>query len=140
MGFVYGGSHLNIAVASAINGTVGCFSDRNGHVLRSPRGVRVNLPGGAPQLVHENDLYGSSISNGPLAQRPWVLQERILAPRIIWLSECRLVWECRENSASETFQSEQPDHSPVTQNIENLSPLFEVIQPRCGLHEGQLNL
>jgi len=121
MGSVYGCSSLNIAAASAVNGTIGCFFNRSEEVLRYARGLRVNLDGGPPQMVHEPDLYQTSVTQGPLSRRPWVLQEHVLSPRIIWFSERGLFWECRENTASEIFQSELPDHQSLNRNIGNLS-------------------
>jgi len=109
MASVYGFSTLNIAAASAKNGTFGCFSHRSEHVLQYMRGVQVDLTGHGPYTIHDmSQYYESSVLKGPLAQRPWVLQERILSPRIIWFSNRGIFWECREKMASETF----PDHIP----------------------------
>ncbi len=125
MGSVYGCSSLNIAAASATNGSFGCFYNRKEQVLRCVRGVRVRVDG-ALHIVHEeSSYYRSSITSSPLATRSWVLQERVLAPRVIWFSEQQLFWECRESLACETFQVQLPDfygqYQPSNRGIDTLS-------------------
>lgn len=51
-------------------------------------------------------------------QRGWVLQERLLSPRIIHFSSRQVIWECDETRASESFPDELPSVWPVTKRIE----------------------
>ena len=45
--------------------------------------VPLYLPRGRIFLVPEVDYLAASITNGPLAQRGWVLQEQLLARRVL---------------------------------------------------------
>jgi hypothetical protein len=52
---------------------------------------------------------GKGILQSPLNQRAWVIQERLLSPRILHFGENQLFWECSEREAWETF----PDGTPT---------------------------
>jgi hypothetical protein len=52
---------------------------------------------------------GKGILQSPLNQRVWVIQERLLFPRILHFGENQLFWECSEREAWETF----PDGTPT---------------------------
>lgn len=44
----------------------------------------------------------------PLAKRAWVLQETLLAPRVLSLCGSQMIWECCELSASEAYPNGIP--------------------------------
>jgi hypothetical protein len=52
--------------------------------------------------MNEN-LWEDGVSDAPLNRRAWVVQERILSPRIIHFGAQQLFWECYELKASEAF-------------------------------------
>lgn len=100
MGNVYKNSLCNIAATAAPDGHTGCFLERNPLLARTCR-VRIEgLPGSAPDshiydLVRGN-IWQNGIDFAPLIQRGWVLQERVLAPRVIHFGKKQLFWECHE--------------------------------------------
>ncbi|KAK5657965.1 hypothetical protein OQA88_2517 [Cercophora sp. LCS_1] len=49
--------------------------------------------------------WGNAITNGPLYQRGWCFQERLLSKRVIYFTETRVMWECRWAVASEDYPS-----------------------------------
>lgn len=54
------------------------------------------------QLV-DLTFWDSQVQNQPLHRRGWVVQERLLAPRVLHFSLQQLVWECRKFSAAEKY-------------------------------------
>ena len=66
MSHVYGGSTLNIAAASALNGTVGCFFDRSDNDFRCIQGLRIVPRGSQAYKAIPQDIYRSTIRNIPL--------------------------------------------------------------------------
>lgn len=106
MATVYGMSSLNIAATAAPDGIVGCFFDRDliyargGQVSVQNQGIKQSLV-----FVH-NDLLHANVDDSPLADRAWVLQERLLAPRKLHFGVSQIFWECRTNYACETFPRE----------------------------------
>jgi hypothetical protein len=103
MASVYGGSYLNIVAASATDGTMGCFFDRDPRTV-SPSQVLLD-PKGKKELYScvLGRLYEDRVTNTPLASRAWCLQERFLAHRNVFFSSRQLFWECNELVACETY-------------------------------------
>jgi hypothetical protein len=108
MSEVYGGSHLNIAAASASDGREGCFFAPNQDlVFRHQLNATVN---GKPRIFDLADikLYDRAILNEPLANRAWVYQERALAPRVLYFGRDQVFWECEEEDHCEVWPSAVP--------------------------------
>ncbi|KAK8018138.1 hypothetical protein PG991_007328 [Apiospora marii] len=108
MAEVYSNSHCNIAAAHAANGTHGCFTERDPHLVK-PLKIDLNwgLNPGVYYAVHEN-IWQHNVMETPLNSRAWVCQERYLAPRNLFFGETQLFWECYDCSACETFPAGLP--------------------------------
>jgi hypothetical protein len=98
MGGIYRNSICTIAATASKDGDCGCFRLRN--TLRSGP---CQLWGNELHRICvdiENDTvdrrYRREVNGGPLNTRAWVLQERVLSPRIIHYSESTVYWDCRE--------------------------------------------
>ncbi|KAI0438948.1 HET domain-containing protein [Xylaria telfairii] len=96
---VYGNSYLNIAVCHARDSDGDLFSSSD---LKN-RFPTYPVPGTAgiyirqqPHMTHTD--YGSNYSHSTnhqvLLSRGWVLQERILPPRVVYYDADELKWEC----------------------------------------------
>ncbi|KAH7384497.1 heterokaryon incompatibility protein-domain-containing protein [Pyrenochaeta sp. MPI-SDFR-AT-0127] len=59
-------------------------------------------------------LWETGILDKPLLKRGWVLQELILAPRILYLGDHQLFWECATMKACERW----PDGLPKASKVE----------------------
>ncbi|KAI8628780.1 heterokaryon incompatibility protein-domain-containing protein [Xylariaceae sp. FL1651] len=84
---VYGNSYLSIAAVQAV--------DSYGELFASSD-LPAKLPSHTPYMTHLH--FGSNYSrtsNPTLLRRGWVLQERILAPRVIYFDAEELKWECQ---------------------------------------------
>ncbi|KAM5385625.1 hypothetical protein ACJZ2D_000824 [Fusarium nematophilum] len=50
----------------------------------------------------------TAVSNAPINRRGWVLQERLLSPRILYLGNDQVYWECHELMTSEAAPNGMP--------------------------------
>ncbi|KAK8185768.1 heterokaryon incompatibility protein-domain-containing protein [Phyllosticta citribraziliensis] len=112
---VYRHSSLNISAHAAFDDTDGCFFDRDGSVGRTPW-LNINLGTAAiPQLYSVREFIPLTISEefneGPITCRGWILQERLLAPRVVHFGRKQLFWECMTSMCSETFPANLLDFS-----------------------------
>jgi hypothetical protein len=137
MGSVYKYGICNIAAASGHDGRAGCFYDRN-PLLIQPLVVQATWSGRTLLgSLKESDLstnkliageycvyrgeWREEIENAPLNQRAWVVQERLLAPRILHFNSQQIYWECRTCRASETLPKGLPER-----------PTFKIGAPAIG--------
>ncbi|KAH6855460.1 heterokaryon incompatibility protein-domain-containing protein, partial [Chaetomium sp. MPI-CAGE-AT-0009] len=112
---VYSNAKFNISATGAENGGEGLFFDR-GSLAVVPFTLEVSQTGnptawkpGRYRLVKPS-LWSSNISQAPLNQRGWVLQERVLAKRIVHFCRDQVFFECSQLDACEMF----PDGLPET--------------------------
>jgi hypothetical protein len=101
MGLIYKNGYCNIAAAAASDGTQGCFQQRD-PLLAQPCRVtldrelkRFGLKTGLYNLV-PHTLWEQGLSKAPLLKRGWVVQERVLARRVLHFGRNQLFWECQE--------------------------------------------
>lgn len=116
MAAIYRGSSLTIAAAAARNSHVGILHPRPGPspssscILehRDDNGfvkgqVRLFCPG-----LHESHQFTDPQFKSVLKERGWILQERILSPRVLNFGKRQIYWECREARHFESV------HFPLT--------------------------
>ncbi|KAF5643818.1 heterokaryon incompatibility protein [Fusarium sp. NRRL 52700] len=67
------------------------------------------------------------LTQGPLTDRGWVFQERILSPRVLHFANTQIVWECFEMNKSEMFPrwSPQPTDAVYTPNLKAIDAFFD---------------
>jgi hypothetical protein len=119
---VYANSWCNIAATAACNGNEGCFQDRDPTTLElcSVTSEWTDYENRTFYL-HDTGLWDEGVTYAPLNLRAWVLQERLLSPRILHFGRDQLYWQCRQ-AACETYPN-------GTYNYESRSKDF------LGLHE-----
>lgn len=98
---VYGNSFLSLAAVSAENYVQGLFRTRRSDGL-PPSSVAVQWGYQTTncQVVRE-DLWEGEVLSEPLFTRGWVLQERLLAPRILHFQRRQVFWQCPTLTACE---------------------------------------
>lgn len=96
MRFIYGGSSLNIAATTARNVHIGCLpSDASSGFI-----TRVQTKSfGRYQIFHDPTMYWETTEGSHLGSRAWALQERLLAPRTLYVGDKGMFWECRSTFA-----------------------------------------
>ncbi|CCF35758.1 HET domain-containing protein [Colletotrichum higginsianum] len=98
MKFVYGKSYINIAVSHATDSSADLFTSSDlpqrypAYAVPDNHGVFVRQQ---PYQTHNEfgSNYGSD-SRFPLLRRGWVLQERLLSPRVVYFDAEERKWEC----------------------------------------------
>jgi hypothetical protein len=103
---IYSNSYLNISATASTNPTEGLFRRRPEKAI-TPCFIYVEqnhpeYPAGEYRLYSES-YWTRSVDNAPVNSRAWVLQERLLAPRILHFSQSEIFWECQCLKASEAF-------------------------------------
>ena len=112
MSKVYALAAFNIAATSAKDSRDGCFFEREPALIQSHT-VSVDWDAtshGRYDVSFWPSLWDKEVRDAPLAGRGWVLQERILAPRVLHFSSRQVFWECCELEASETFPNGDPQN------------------------------
>ncbi|KAI1638115.1 heterokaryon incompatibility protein-domain-containing protein [Biscogniauxia mediterranea] len=107
---VYTNSHINIGAANANSPVDGLFSEREGCDEAPPASIRWSPKRNMSPVYFRlcdawyNHRIGkelSSLSNCTLFRRGWVLQECVLAPRMLTFSRDQIIWQCSEVVACE---------------------------------------
>jgi len=108
MNSIYGFSRCNISASDALDGTCGLFRDHNTRfmdqtiikaTLENQDGVLVTKD----HYAEEGSYWATNVTESVVNNRGWVLQERIMTPRVLHFAHDQLFWECREQSASEKY-------------------------------------
>ncbi|KAL8652101.1 MAG: hypothetical protein Q9226_004405 [Calogaya cf. arnoldii] len=60
--------------------------------------------------------------DAPLAKRAWVVQERLLAPRVLHFAETQLYWECNELHACESWPEGMPQEQFTNVDLKANNP------------------
>ncbi|KAF5501741.1 hypothetical protein CGCS363_v006242 [Colletotrichum siamense] len=110
----YTNSLMTISGVSSAGGEGGLFAARHPG-LTSPIPIEVAFPQGERMkgFVHAlyfpdpaRDIWGDH--KPPLWTRAWVVQERVLSPRLLLFSSTQMSWQCQEEIASENIPEGRP--------------------------------
>jgi hypothetical protein len=114
---VYQHSWCSIAATGFRDGLKSFYVERDPKIIQ-PRKLRVKLKSDKPTKTGSKHVRGvyyfveniweAYITNAPLNQRAWVLQERLLSPRILHMGCNQVYWECAQLEACETFPNGLP--------------------------------
>jgi len=119
---VYRNSYCNISATFAENSDYGLYADRDpqnlwgeelslntNELIQSESRIQtggISLGSYGPLIqrckIVDPSHWGRKVENAPVNTRAWVLQERLLSPRIIHFCEDQIAWECRKLDASES--------------------------------------
>ncbi|ROV87505.1 hypothetical protein VPNG_10389 [Cytospora leucostoma] len=82
-------------------------------------------------MVIDASHFEDLVTQASVNRRAWVLQERLLAPRVLYFCQGQIAWECREHSAAgvlpwglPTFQRRQNDDIFEEIPLKGLEPLL----------------
>ena len=108
---VYSHAILNIAATGARDASEGLFFSRRANTMNL-REIRLDWSfrnkGSIRFTMMDFDYWKNLIVDEPLIRRAWVVQERLLAPRVLHFGSKQLFWECSERDASEDFPTGLP--------------------------------
>ena len=109
MSSVYRFATLNIAASVAADSEAGCLPDRGTTMIKpcTVQSAWVDCHNYSYLLYYDN-FWEDAFKHMPLMKRAWVVQELLLATRVLYLGGTQLFWECYELQACETY----PDGVP----------------------------
>jgi hypothetical protein len=131
MSSVYGHSILTIAILS-IKTQVGRLSDDFANISSLICQIKARWTDVASEdcYIFEDSMWRDCVSFAPLNRRAWVLQERILSKRILYVHKTQYFWECNQQTACELFPVQMPpqmrcmpgdtSHKEARPNIEQI--------------------
>ena len=103
MASIYSNSYCTIAAQCAADSSMGFFCDRNPRLLNPCQlPVKMGLLASALSRYSLEFDKKDRPDDKPLYGRAWVLQERLLSPRILKFGASALSWECRQSVAEES--------------------------------------
>ncbi|KAF1918219.1 heterokaryon incompatibility protein-domain-containing protein [Ampelomyces quisqualis] len=97
---VYQHTYFNISADHSENSDGGLFYDRLAYKYTPCAYNASNI--GDVFVLPQFDLI-HPLTESPIAERAWVIQERFLSPRILHFTTDQLFWECAGTYACETF-------------------------------------
>ncbi|KAL8719116.1 MAG: hypothetical protein Q9225_003828 [Loekoesia sp. 1 TL-2023] len=113
MNLVYENAYCNLSATGAVDSTDGFFFNRRHYPLQDmeldlvcPRASRD--AGFTRYAISDAHYWDNELNQLPLHYRGWVLQERLLAPRVLHFCPNQLVWECAELDAAEAYPEGLP--------------------------------
>ena len=116
MGSVYENGLCNIAATASRDSSQGLSRDRDTSMLQRME-CDASFPdvgGGVPRqrftvLSLNTNYLERGLQEAPLHRRAWVMQERLLARRVLHFIQKEIMWECREHFASEMYPRGWPN-------------------------------
>jgi hypothetical protein len=126
MGEIYKHALFNIAATGAVNESPGFLFQKDVSQLLPRRFKDAQQD----YIVIRSDFWDEEIDSAPLNCRAWVLQERILAPRVLHFHQKRLFWECRQIRRCEGF----PEVAEPSSLLRSSTDLKRLV-PGFQLHE-----
>lgn len=106
---VYRQSVLTLAATRAVDSHGGLFAPRLPESLSAgPFRISNGALDGmfvAVEAAADGWYWADVIDGAPLNMRGWVLQERLLSPRIVHFTDDQVIWDCAESTAPEFLPS-----------------------------------
>ena len=117
---VYANSELNIAAEASADSADGLYRQRN--PLNYMPCKIVNSRKGYPRQEFcltrvTSSLERDALLRSPLNKRAWVMQERLLAPRVVHFMPEQVIWECVSGYRSESFNPVRVFHDAVWKDL-----------------------
>jgi hypothetical protein len=99
---VYKHAYVNIASTHAPHSHYGIFTGRDPTMLYEDLELDCGPLKGTFRLV-DRKYWEREIDQAPLNRRAWVVQERLVSPRILHYASEQVLWDCYESMACEAF-------------------------------------
>ena len=122
---IYGSAYCNISAAAAKHSNGGLFFDRNPEnlweddVYLSTSSISDDTNRATTQrcTVIDPNFWDKQVDDAPVNTRGWVLQERLIAPRVLHFLRDQIAWECSELQAAECHPDGLPDFQVVSGSV-----------------------
>ena len=126
---IYGNAYCNLSATGAEDSTQGFFFPKRGDqlchveiefapILFDPQAKLIKY------AAFEFYYWEKHLARAPLYRRGWVVQERLLTPRVIHFGATQLFWECAGLTACEAYPHGLPPALPKNSkmHLKHLSP------------------
>ncbi|OCL07487.1 HET-domain-containing protein [Glonium stellatum] len=129
MGDVYANAYFTIAATRGEDSTVGFLGPRD---IRHAVKIMENAKGGDYRSFYlaPRNRFATDVDESRLARRAWVLQERILSPRILHFTDKQIYWECWT-----MHQGEDLDNLALGVQKEEMFPV-QLSPNSISMHQG----
>lgn len=134
MGDIYKYSLITIAATNAEDSSTGFLRNRTSEIcceltLERNREIPVYI---RPRI----EWYCSTDIVGPLTQRAWVLQERVLTARTLHFGGQQMMWQCKTKALAEGFLDTDPVPEGQVPGADNDFPGPESTDSKDGLPDA----
>jgi hypothetical protein len=116
---IYNKAYCNLSATASTSSNGGLFRKREPHTLWEDE-INLNVegipvePGQGSQVsiqrcvIQDLSFWARTIDDAPVNRRGWVLQERMMASRVIHFCENQIAWECSHLEAAESARDGVP--------------------------------
>ncbi len=125
MSQVYQHAICNIAATGAVDSTKGLFFGKNLHLVRPCKvsiAARHATTDTETVYIVDANFWNSRLEQAHLLQQAWVVQERLLAKRVLHFNRDQLYWECQQTSACEIFPAAMPECMMIDGKFKDIVP------------------
>jgi hypothetical protein len=107
---VYSHAILNIAATGASDSSKGLFFSRRANTRMQEIRLdwSVKEKASVRPTILDYEYWKHLVEDEPLIRRAWVVQERLLAQRVLHFGSNQLFWECSQKDASEDLPEDMP--------------------------------
>lgn len=105
---IYGNGYINLSATASTDGTQGIYRSRHPSAIRPPVINYMHDDHEEHIQFEVSDYIEIALEDGPLHDRAWTHQERLVSPRTLHFTDQELIWECRELFASEKYPERIP--------------------------------
>lgn len=142
MGSVYAQGCLNIAATYSQDCDGGLFNQSK-MLSASPCIIQMIDDDGASAgaTFYQDSVWHREVETAPLGKRGWVVQERVLAPRIIHFSQSQSLWECCQKRAAELLPADAVGEDGELKKVTPYAETSEAEDPdRMWVHSNWASL
>jgi hypothetical protein len=114
----YRNSYCNLSATAGTDSEKGLYFDRDPSLLwedeinLNTEGVPGQHPEHIPRIqrckILDLAFWERSVDDAPVNKRAWVLQERLMSPRVLHFCQDQIAWECCRSVAAECFTDGVP--------------------------------
>ncbi|KAF5558719.1 heterokaryon incompatibility protein [Fusarium phyllophilum] len=127
MHLVYANSACTISATASEGPDEGLFRLRTAQETLVGH-IKAPFADGNPRIFNVcGQHHMQRLTQGPLTNRGWIFQERILSPRVLHFTKTQVVWECFEMNKSGIFPrwSPQPADAVYTPELKAIDAFFD---------------
>ena len=139
MDLVYARSYLNISATASKNSDEGLYRPRDPSTLWEEE-VNLNWKSHIMRCaIIDVSFWEDLVEHAPVNQRGWVLQGRIMGPRVLHFCKNQIAWECKDFQRAEGYPGDLPIWKRKLSDIVDKGP-FKRLRREDGERLRQIRL